>query len=38
MKNKLYFLQDLRFYCSIAEDLPVLKCYAVSIGKQLPIS
>lgn len=37
MKKKLYFLQELRFYCRIAEGT-VLECYVVSIGKQLPMS
>jgi len=38
MKKKLCCLQELRFYCRIAEDLSVLECYAVSTGKQLPMS
>lgn len=38
MKHKFYFVQELRFYCRNAENLRALECYAVSVGKQLPMS
>jgi hypothetical protein len=38
MEKKFYSLQELRFYCRIVEDLRVLECYALPIGKQLPMS